>query len=890
MLYKQNFIKSVFYKRRFIKKMFYKGKFIKKRFYKKKFIKKRFYKKKFFTKVFFKKRLLNIRKFSKSKFFKKKMLYKRLSSSKPSDKKTFNYLYSQNKKISWNSYFLILKKKIRKFIWYFFLSRILALSAYFEARYKKNLAYFVELNKIELNKKFILKKTKLNAELVLLRIIDQHWNLEVVHYFWKIKRWLKNFSGHKMLFDLFSKDLGKLPFKNSTQNFFIKKILNFDLTLALREAMMQINIKDDFKLKKNFHHFNIINKKKLKKRKRRKLKRLIRFIQYKNFLNFFLKYQYRVKRKNLIRNLEKNFFFNNLTFYWFFRLKKKLRKRWLYAKRSYTLFGFIKRIKRIKLVLIYLNFIFKPRINSSIRWRRAQAMINNKIGNKNRFLVNNSKRLKNKNGFTVLKSKYNFIITIIEFYSALVFFYNRLLLNYNFKTMGNFGKVNYGMLNYYVRKLYAEYAPKNNDQLYKNVAVNTDWENNFEYNINSLKELNLYFILRLNYYYNNFYLYFKFCQNYNRVLKQNFIYNYKWNFVKNKFNFIHNRVLRLMGNLQNKKGYSKFWLFFFLVLFLKSKLEKIYKAKFILNNNLWNVKSKLHLFSLKFCNNILKGQKNFNKLKYTKMHTKKLNLVNHLKLKFNYKNFNFKWLTRFNFKSRRNSLLRVNRKHKNYMKVTRKKNLSVFLIKHKLNKRLQFRMARRLLTSSFKNKFNFRRKFKKKLKATFCNKKPRDQYQYTRLSWEEMHEQMSAAISFDIKDTHNILTHQFPLGFTNKELEWVEAGFGNIILRRVRRNFFFTFTDIKGNTIFAANGGRYSVKKRKERFKWEVLEAYFVRFRFLAWAFNLRLLSIKKRVKNFYIGRKLLKELKWLGFAILSISPEYTKAHNGCRRRKKRRL
>ena len=68
------------------------------------------------------------------------------------------------------------------------------------------------------------------------------------------------------------------------------------------------------------------------------------------------------------------------------------------------------------------------------------------------------------------------------------------------------------------------------------------------------------------------------------------------------------------------------------------------------------------------------------------------------------------------------------------MKVTRKKNLSVFLIKHKLNKRLQFRMARRLLTSSFKNKFNFRRKFKKKLKATFCNKKPRDQYQYTRLS------------------------------------------------------------------------------------------------------------------------------------------------------------
>lgn len=130
-----------------------------------------------------------------------------------------------------------------------------------------------------------------------------------------------------MLFDLFSKDLGKLPFKNSTQNFFIKKILNFDLTLALREAMMQINIKDDFKLKKNFHHFNIINKKKLKKRKRRKLKRLIRFIQYKNFLNFFLKYQYRVKRKNLIRNLEKNFFFNNLTFYWFFRLKKKLRKR-----------------------------------------------------------------------------------------------------------------------------------------------------------------------------------------------------------------------------------------------------------------------------------------------------------------------------------------------------------------------------------------------------------------------------------------------------------------------------------------------------------------------------------------------------------------------------------
>lgn len=63
------------------------------------------------------------------------------------------------------------------------MSRILALSAYFEARYKKNLAYFVELNKIELNKKFILKKTKLNAELVLLRIIDQHWNLEVVHYF-----------------------------------------------------------------------------------------------------------------------------------------------------------------------------------------------------------------------------------------------------------------------------------------------------------------------------------------------------------------------------------------------------------------------------------------------------------------------------------------------------------------------------------------------------------------------------------------------------------------------------------------------------------------------------------------------------------------------------------
>ena len=89
-----------------------------------------------------------------------------------------------------------------------------------------------------------------------------------------------------------------------------------------------------------------------------------------------------------------------------------------------------------------------------------------------------------------------------------------------------------------------------------------------------------------------------------------------------------------------------------------------------------------------------------------------------------------------------------------------------------------------------------------------------------------------------------------------------KTGFGRLILRRVRRNFFFTFTDALGNVIYTANGGLFRIKKRKERFKWEVLRRYLKKFRKLSLIFNVKPIPYYKRMQNVFMHKKLLKYFK----------------------------
>lgn len=222
-----------------------------------------------------------------------------------------------------------------------------------------------------------------------------------------------------------------------------------------------------------------------------------------------------------------------------------------------------------------------------------------------------------------------------------------------------------------------------------------------------------------------------------------------------------------------------------------------------------------------------------------------------------------------------------------------------FIIRKRLYRKYYRRKFYKHLIRYSYNYLNVMKNFKiggsKKLfkffKGFFSYKKKRYRKNWNRFKWEYMRKQAwsKAKRKYKIRIRRYKIFKRNLVTKSGKVLK-TKIGIGRIILRRVRRNFFFTFTDAIGNVIYTANGGLFRIKKRKERFKWEVLRKYLKKFRKLSLIFNTRRIIYYKRVRNVFMHKKLLKYFKIGDFELFYIFPEYIRAHNGCRRKKKRRL
>lgn len=112
---------------------------------------------------------------------------------------------------------------------------------------------------------------------------------------------------------------------------------------------------------------------------------------------------------------------------------------------------------------------------------------------------------------------------------------------------------------------------------------------------------------------------------------------------------------------------------------------------------------------------------------------------------------------------------------------------------------------------------------------------------------------------------------------------------GCLVINRKRRNLFLTLSDIKGRVIYAASSGYFGFKRRK-RVSPLAAEVITKKLGVYARACHLRHIEVLSRIKSRVLIFSAVRALISRGFTISGVAIRIAVAHNGCRKKKARRL
>lgn len=110
-----------------------------------------------------------------------------------------------------------------------------------------------------------------------------------------------------------------------------------------------------------------------------------------------------------------------------------------------------------------------------------------------------------------------------------------------------------------------------------------------------------------------------------------------------------------------------------------------------------------------------------------------------------------------------------------------------------------------------------------------------------------------------------------------------------LFINKKRKNLFFTLTDLNGSVLCSVTAGKFDIKRRK-RMSPQTVELLTKRISTYAKMFRISLVDIILKVKARFMITTLVRTLKFYGFKLLVASEIIPIAHNGCRKKKKRRL
>lgn len=124
-----------------------------------------------------------------------------------------------------------------------------------------------------------------------------------------------------------------------------------------------------------------------------------------------------------------------------------------------------------------------------------------------------------------------------------------------------------------------------------------------------------------------------------------------------------------------------------------------------------------------------------------------------------------------------------------------------------------------------------------------------------------------------------------------------ELYFGPFVDRRVaafhiskkRRNLFLTITDITGAVVNSLSA-KFFASNRKKRFAPHVVELIVRRLSIILRAYRINTVRLFTKIAKPYLVKATIRALKASGFHVSFAMDYVAVAHNGCRKKKRRRL
>jgi ribosomal protein S11 len=112
---------------------------------------------------------------------------------------------------------------------------------------------------------------------------------------------------------------------------------------------------------------------------------------------------------------------------------------------------------------------------------------------------------------------------------------------------------------------------------------------------------------------------------------------------------------------------------------------------------------------------------------------------------------------------------------------------------------------------------------------------------------------------------------------------------GSIYINRKRRNLVFTLTDLQGKVLASVSSGLFKIQRRK-RVSPQATEVIVKKLADCAKFFRITRLSVVIRIRSKFLVSTVIRILKSYKLIIPLLYDRIAIAHNGCRRRKLRRL
>ena len=108
-------------------------------------------------------------------------------------------------------------------------------------------------------------------------------------------------------------------------------------------------------------------------------------------------------------------------------------------------------------------------------------------------------------------------------------------------------------------------------------------------------------------------------------------------------------------------------------------------------------------------------------------------------------------------------------------------------------------------------------------------------------------------------------------------------------VNRKRRNLFFTLTDLTGAVLSSSSAGTF-MKKRKKRMSPQVVELITRKLSAVAKAYRIESVRMFFKIPTKFLALAALKTLRSYGIKVVFAVDLVPVAHNGCRKKKGRRL